>query len=239
MTNEKNIPNLETRTFNTYLELWTLISSVETDPGLTKLQADWLSLTPPDHSIALTIRLDQARQLARAGQKAGAIKLAQEVLQAEQSTIMTFTGAALLLSALDADPDHTAVKQALQKINQVPRQVHELTLTHRLLLHSIAQNWTSQSAVEILSQLLSFGESGENRETLRGRISRILIQDKSMLLALNQLLVESNGRKLLNAFALRHQPMRQSMSELVYMLLRRHVIFSAFSAPLSKGPFGR
>lgn len=223
-----NLTAEETRTFNTNLELWSLISSAETDPGLTKLQADWLSLTPPDHSIALTIRLDQARQLARAGQKAGAIKLAQDVLQAEQSTIMTFTGAALLLSALDADPDHTAVKQALQKINQVPRQVHELTLTHRLLLHSIAQNWSSQSAVEILSQLFSFGESGENRETLRGRISRFLIQDKSMVLALNQLLVEDKGRKLLNAFALRHQPVRQSMHELVYMLLRRHVIFSAF-----------
>jgi hypothetical protein len=49
-----------------------------------------------------------------------------------------------------------------------------------------------------------------------------------MVLALNQLLVEDNGRKLLNAFALRHQPVRQSMHELFYMLLRRHVIFSAF-----------
>jgi hypothetical protein len=141
---------------------------------------------------------------------------------------MAFTGAALLLSALDADPDHTAVKQALQRINQVPRQVHELTLTNRLLLHSIAQNWSSQSSVEILSQLLSLGESSENRETLRGRISRFLIQDKSMVLALNQLLAGGKGQKLLSAFALRHQPVRQSMHELVYMILRRHIIFSAF-----------
>lgn len=218
----------EVRTFNTNFELWSLMSRAETDDGLAKLQADWLSLAPPDHSIALTIRLDQARQLARAGQKVGAIKIAQEVLQSEQSTIMAFTGAALLLSALDADPDHTAVKQALQRISQAPRQVHELTLTHRLLLHSIAQNWTSQSAVEILSQLLSFGESGENRETLRGRISRFLLEDKSMVLALNQLMVEGNGRRLLNAFALRHQPVRHSMHEMIYMILRRHVIFSVF-----------
>jgi len=218
----------EVRTLNTNFELWSLMTRAETDDGLAKLQADWLSLAPPDHSIVLTIRLDQARQLARAGQKAGAVKIAQEVLQAEHSTIMAFTGAALLLSALDADTDRIAVKQALQKINQVPRQVHELTLTHRLLLHSIAQNWTSQSAVEILSQLLSFGESGENRETLRGRISRFLIQDESMVRALNQLLVDGNGRRLINAFALRHQPVRQSMHELFYMLLRRHVIFSAF-----------
>lgn len=218
----------DSRTINTNFELWSLIARAETDLGLAKYQGDWLSRTPRDHSIALTILLDQARQLARAGQKDGAINLAREVLMAEQSTIMAFTGAALLLSALDADPDQTAVKQALQRINQVPRQVHELTLTHRLLLHSIAKNWTNQSAVEILSQMLSFGESGENRETLRGRISRFLIQDKSMVLALNQLLVEDNGRKLLNAFALRHQPVRQSMHELFYMLLRRHVIFSAF-----------
>lgn len=218
----------EVPTLNTNFELWSLMTRAETDDGLSKLQADWLSLAPPDHAIALTIRLDQARQLARAGQKVGAIKIAQEVLQAEQSTIMAFTGAALLLSALDADPDHTAVKQALQRISQAPRQVHELTLTHRLLLHSIAQNWTIQSAVEILYQLLSFGESGENRETLRGRISRFLLEDKSMVLALNQLMVEGNGRRLLNAFALRHQPVRQSMHEMVYMILRRHVIFSVF-----------
>lgn len=218
----------EARTFNTNFELWSLMTRAETDDGLAKLQADWLALTPPDHSIALTIRLDQARQLARAGQKTGAVTIAQQVLQAEHSTIMAFTGAALLLSALDADPDHAAVKQALQRINQVPRQVHELTLTHRLLLQSIAQNWTSQSAVEILSQMLSFGESGENRETLRGRISRFLIQDEDMVRALNQLLVDDNGRKLLSAFALRHQPVRQSMHEMIYMILRRHVIFSAF-----------
>lgn len=218
----------DNRTLNTNFELWSLMTRAETDDGLAKLQADWLSLAPPDHSIALTIRLDQARQLARAGQKAGAVQIAREVLGAEQSTIMAFTGAALLLSALDADPDRTAVKQALQKITQVPRQVHELTLTHRLLLHSIAQNWTSQSAVEILSQLFSFGESGENRETLRGRISRFLIQDESMVRSLNQLLVEAKGSQLLKAFALRHQPVRQSMHEMVYMILRRHVIFSVF-----------
>jgi serine/threonine protein kinase len=218
----------DARTINTNFELWSLMARIEMDDGLAKLQVDWLSLAPPDHSIALTIRLDQARQLARAGEKAGAIKIAQDVLQAEQSTIMAFTGAALLLSALDADPDHTAVKQALQRINQVPRQVHELTLTNRLLLHSIAQNWSSQSSVEILSQLLSLGESSENRETLRGRISRFLIQDKSMVLALNQLLAGGKGQKLLSAFALRHQPVRQSMHELVYMILRRHIIFSAF-----------
>jgi serine/threonine protein kinase len=220
----------EVRTLNTNLELWSLIARAETDLGLAKYQADWLSRAPRDHSIALTIRLDQARQLARAGQKAGAIKIAQDVLQAEQSTIMAFTGAALLLSALDADPDHTAVKQALQRINQVPRQVHELTLTHRLLLHSIAKNWNSQSAVEILSQLLSVGESGENRESLRGRISRFLLQDKGIILALNQLLSGSKGQNMLNAFALRHQPVRQPMHELFYMLLRRHVIFSAFDS---------
>jgi hypothetical protein len=218
----------EVRTLNTNFELWSLMAHAETDDGLAKLQADWLALAPPDHSIALTIRLDQARQLARAGQKAGAVTIAQQVLKAEQSTIMAFTGAALLLSALEADPDHAAVKLALQRINQAPRQVHELTLTHRMLLHSIAQNWTSQSAVEILSQMLSFGESGENRETLRGRISRFLIQDENMVRALNQLLVDDNGRKLLNAFALRHQPVRQSMHEMIYMILRRHVIFSAF-----------
>lgn len=222
------IPPEEERTLNTNLELWSLIAPAEQDLGLAKYQTDWLNRLPQDHSITLTIRLDQARQLARVGQKAGAIKIAREVLSAEQSTIMAFTGAALLLSALDADPDRSALHQALQRVKQAKRQVNELTLLHRLLLHSLDQSWTTQVTVDILAQWLSFGESGENRETLRGRISRFLLEDKGMIFSLNQLLGGDSGKRILSAFALRNQPARQSIRELFYMILRRHVIHSAY-----------
>lgn len=227
------ITPLDERTLNTNLELWSLIARSEQDPALGEVQQGWLGLAPADHSIALTISLDQARRLAREGRKEEAITQARSLLQAPQATIMTFTGAALLLAALDADPNNEAAKAALQRLDQAPRQVQELTLINRLLLHSLLKNWRTEFSVEILGQFLSLAVAGQDRENLRSRLSRLLLGAEPMVFSLNHLLEGPNGQNLLKAIALRNQPFRVSIHELFYIILRRYVVFTVFGSQSS------
>ncbi|MES2595826.1 MAG: serine/threonine-protein kinase [Verrucomicrobiota bacterium] len=224
----EKITSEEKRSLSTNLELWSLITRSEIDEGLAAAQKTWLAHLPATHSIALTIRLDHARRLAREGRAAEALVIARQVLMEENAPIMGFTGAALLIAALDPDTGVEAANQALQRVAQAPRQIHEFTLIHRWLLHSVARDWTTQSTVDVLAQFLSLGESRESRETLRGRICRLLLEDDAMVNSLNHLFDDQAGQKLLRSFALRSQPARPSVHELFYMVLRRHIIFSAF-----------
>lgn len=216
------------QTLNTCLELRTLTALNQAEPEIIHEMEQWRKAAPKDHSIALTVQIEQARRHARNGEKARAVELAQQVLDSKESTIMAFTGAALLLHTLGADPEQKAVLHAIERVPLVRRQVQELTLMHRLLLHSVAKNWTSRSMVEILANYLSLGFSGEEHDILRGRISRFLLDDQAMVNSLNHLLDGQNGQELLLDIVLRRKPIRDLAQELFYAVLRRHVIFSVY-----------
>lgn len=234
----KNIERLapvEERTINTNFELWSLMARSEVDMGLEEKQKTWLAVLPPDHSIAHTIHLDLARRLAREGKKDEALVIARRLMEEKHATIMTFTGAALLSAALDKDTARKAALQALKRVTEAPRQIHEYTLLHRLLLHSLSRNWTQQTTVDILAELLCLGESLENRETLRSRLCRLLLENRAMVNSLNHLLNDRAGDRLLQAVALRGQPARQTVHELFYMILRRYVIYGVFGPQAQPG----
>ncbi|GEP44564.1 hypothetical protein BGE01nite_38550 [Brevifollis gellanilyticus] len=230
----ERITSEEKRSISTNFELWSLITRSEIDEGLDDAQKAWMARLPADHSIALTIRLDQARRLAREGKTAEALAIAHEVLKEENASIMSFTGAALLIAALEPAAGVEAADNALQRVTEAPRQIHEFTLTHRLLLHSVLKNWTTPSTVDILGQYLSLGEPRDNREAVRGRLCRLLLEDRAMVGALNFLYAGEAGEQLLQEFALRSRPARVSVNNLFFMILRRYVILAAFGQQVSR-----
>lgn len=216
------------RTINTNFELWSLITSSKPDSAMELAQSSWLERLPPGHSVLQTIRLDHARRMGREGRASEALSIARQVLQEKEATIMSFTGAALLIASLDPDSGREVAAQALERVSAAPRQIHEYTLLHRLLLHSLSRHWDQQVTVDVLAELFCLGEAHESREILRSRLCRLLLENRAMVNSLNHLLNDRAGDRLLRAFSLREKPARELVHEIMYMILRRYVIYAVF-----------
>jgi serine/threonine protein kinase/tetratricopeptide (TPR) repeat protein len=215
---------------NSCMEVWSLLVGPEPNRALRSAAGRITTVTPEGHSLRWTVAMDQARLLARKGDKERAAILARQVQFAENATIMAYSGAALLLHAIGEDASLEHVNAALRRIPSSPRQVHELTVIHRVLLHAAARDFTKANAAELIAAYFSFGFSRHSRPAVSAQLGRQFLQDPALARALNSFLDDGKGREVLEGFALRSRPARELIREFLLMLLRNHLAASLYEA---------
>lgn len=215
------------------LDQWCRLSFSERNPDLVRAIRRWQDQMPQEPTVGCIASMEQARRAARAADFPAAATHAQAACQRTSADDRKLVSAWLLEGMIHRMQGAEAQAQkSWQKALHLSDTVtlkSPMFLCDRVLLHSLTQTWSLQTATEVLLPLITKHLKGNARASLQTQMLSTFLAQPAFIAALNEVLQDERGRRLAEGHAL-CQILPREVIHRCYVLMFEHWFLRALPA---------